>query len=147
MGINKIDSAKETASKLPMVHTTYDFTFTSLEKNCITLTIDATTPDIKMPTMRRLSTSFTRMRTANININTAAAPTPDANKITHDLEQRLGKEGSKKLHMWFLPGTEPSEPNGKQDNTHYNVYGATTVANLLADALCEEIPLLKKYRK
>ncbi len=71
----------------------------------------------------------------------------DANKITHDLEQRLGKEGSKKLHMWFLPGTEPSEPNGKQDNTHYNVYGATTVANLLADALCEEIPLLKKYRK
>ena len=48
--------------------------------------------------------------------------------------------------MWFLPGQEPTEPEGKQDNTHYNVYGATVVARLLADALCEEIPLLKKYR-
>ena len=70
----------------------------------------------------------------------------DANKITHDLEQGLGTEGSKKLHMWYLPGTEPTEPKGKQDNTHYNIYGAHVVAKLLADALCEEIPLLKKYR-
>lgn len=70
----------------------------------------------------------------------------DANKITHDLEQGLGTEASKKLHMWFRPGEEPSEPKGKQDNTHYSIYGATKVANLLADALCEEIPLLKKYR-
>lgn len=70
----------------------------------------------------------------------------DANKITHDLEQGLGKEASKKLHMWFLPGEEPSVPAGKQDNTHYNVYGAHVVARLLADALCEEVPILKKYR-
>ena len=71
----------------------------------------------------------------------------DANKITHDLEQSLGREGSKKLHMWFLPGEEPSEPKGKQDNTHYNIYGAHQVASRLADALCQEIPLLQKYRK
>ena len=70
----------------------------------------------------------------------------DANKITHDLEQGLGKEASKKLHMWFLPGEEPSVPAGKQDNTHYNIYGAHVVAGLLADALCEEVPILKKYR-
>ena len=70
----------------------------------------------------------------------------DANRITHDLEQGLGTEASKKLHMWFLPGTEPSEPKGKQDNTHYSVYGAHVVARLLADALCEEVPVLKKYR-
>ena len=70
----------------------------------------------------------------------------DANKITHDLEQGLGREASKKLHMWFLPDTEPSEPKGKQDNTHYCVYGAHQVARLLADALCEEIPVLKAYR-
>jgi len=70
----------------------------------------------------------------------------DANLITHRLEQSLGTEGSKKLHMWFLPDTEPTEPKGKQDNTHYNVYGAHVVARLLADALCEEIPLLKAYR-
>ena len=71
----------------------------------------------------------------------------DANQITHDLEQGLGMEASKKLHMWFLPGEEPSEPKGKQDNTHYNIYGARVVAHLLADALCDEIPLLSKYRK
>ena len=70
----------------------------------------------------------------------------DANQITHDLEQGLGREASKKLHMWFLPGEEPSLPKGRQDNTHYNVYGAQVVARLLADALCEEIPVLKKYR-
>ena len=70
----------------------------------------------------------------------------DANRITHDLEQGLGTEASKKLHMWFLPGTEPSEPKGKQDNTHYSVYGAHVVARLLADALCQEVPVLKKYR-
>ena len=69
----------------------------------------------------------------------------DANQITHDLEQGLGTEASKKLHMWFLPGTEPSEPKGKQDNTHYSVYGAHVVARLLANALCEEVPVLKKY--
>jgi pectinesterase len=70
----------------------------------------------------------------------------DANQITHDLEQGVGTEGSKKLHMWYLPGTEPTEPKGKQDNTHYNIYGAHQVARLLADALCKEIPVLKAYR-
>ena len=70
----------------------------------------------------------------------------DANRITHELEQGLGREASKKLHMWFLPNEEPSVPKGRQDNTHYNIYGAHTVARLLADALCEEVPVLKKYR-
>ena len=70
----------------------------------------------------------------------------DANKITHDLEQGMGTEGSKRLHMWFKPGEEPSVPGGRQDNTHYNVYGAHVVARLLADALCDEVPVLKKYR-
>ena len=70
----------------------------------------------------------------------------DANQITHDLEQGLGTEASKKLHMWFLPGEEPFVAEGRQDNTHYNVYGARIVAGLLADALCEEIPVLRKYR-
>lgn len=70
----------------------------------------------------------------------------DATKITHDLEQGLGVEGSKKLHMWYQPGEHPAVPDGKQDNTHYNIYGAHQVAKLFADALCEKIPLLSKYR-
>ena len=70
----------------------------------------------------------------------------DANRLTHDLEQGLGREASKKLHMWFLPGEEPSVPQGRRDNTHYTVHGAQVVARLLADALCEEVPVLTKYR-
>jgi pectinesterase len=70
----------------------------------------------------------------------------DATQITHDLEQGLGVEDSKKLHMWYKPGEHPAIPDGKQDNTHYNIYGAHQVARLLADALCEEIPLFSKYR-
>jgi len=69
----------------------------------------------------------------------------DANKITHNLEQSLGVEGSKKLHMWYKPGEEPSLPKGRQDNTHYNIYGAHVVAQLLAKAMIQEIPVLKKY--
>lgn len=70
----------------------------------------------------------------------------DANRITHDLEQSLGIEGSKRLHMWYKPGEHPALPDGRQDNTHYNIYGAHQVARLLAEALCDEIPLLQKYR-
>ena len=69
----------------------------------------------------------------------------NATKITHDLETRLGAEGGRKLHMWFRPGENRQVPKGRQDNTHYNVYGAHVVANLLADALGEEIPALKKH--
>lgn len=69
----------------------------------------------------------------------------DANKITHDLEQGLGKEGSVKLHMIFKPGQTPSLPNGRQDNTHYNIYGANIVARLLSKAMCEKIPYLARH--
>lgn len=69
----------------------------------------------------------------------------DANKITHELEQGMGREASKKLHMWFLPGEEPAIPKGRQDNTHYNIYGAHVVASLLADATAKEVPALKKH--
>jgi len=69
----------------------------------------------------------------------------DANRITHDLEQSLGVEGSKKLHMWYKPGEHPALPQGRQDNTHYNIYGAYVVAGLLSDALIKEIPVLERY--
>ncbi len=72
-------------------------------------------------------------------------PFVDATKITHDIETGLGIEGSRKLHMWFLPGENRQVPKGKKDNTHYNEYGAHVVANALADALAEQVPALKKH--
>ena len=69
----------------------------------------------------------------------------DANKITHDLVQSMGVVGSRKLHMWLNPGEVPTIPNGRQDNTHYTIYGAHIVAGLLADAIGKEIPALAKH--
>jgi len=71
----------------------------------------------------------------------------DANSITEKLESDLGEEGSKKLHMIYEPGQEAAYPDGSNDNTHYNVYGAKTVAKLLADALMAEVPALAQYKK
>lgn len=72
-------------------------------------------------------------------------PFVDANKITHDLEQMLGPDESKKLHMWYMPNETPSLPNGRQDNTHYNIYGAYVVAGLLAKAVSDVVPELGQY--
>ena len=96
-----------------------------------------------VPHRRRVTRWWTPPRDVARRMN---AHFVDATRITHDLEQRLGVEESKKLHMWYKPGEHPALPDGRQDNTHYNEYGAKVVAGLLADALCEEVPLLKKYR-
>ncbi|MBO4825762.1 MAG: pectin esterase [Prevotella sp.] len=72
-------------------------------------------------------------------------PFIDANRITRDLENSLGKEGSRKLHMNFKPGEHPSLPDGRGDDTHYRVQGARRVSGLLAEALCEQVPALKRH--
>lgn len=69
----------------------------------------------------------------------------DANRITHDLEQGMGIEGSRRLHMWYRPGEVASIPNGRHDNTHYNVFGARLVAGLLADAIAKKVPALRRH--
>ena len=69
----------------------------------------------------------------------------DMNKLTHDLVQGMGKEGSKKLFMWIPEGVSPACPKGRQDNTHLNVYGGRVIAGLAAKAIVEQIPELGKY--
>ena len=72
-------------------------------------------------------------------------PFVDANRITHDLEQGMGPLESKKLHLWLKPGENPSSPKGREDNTHYSVYGAHVVASLLVDEIARQVPKLKKH--
>ena len=74
-------------------------------------------------------------------------PFVDANKVTSDLEQGLGVEGSKKLHMIYAPGECPAYPNGRQDNTHYNQVGARIVAGLLAIEIGKQVPELRRHLK
>ena len=47
--------------------------------------------------------------------------------------------------MIFAPGEHPSMPNGKWDNTHYNIYGANQVALLLIKAVGDKIPQIKSH--
>ena len=77
--------------------------------------------------------------------NRLHVPFVDANRITHDIEQGAGVIGSRRLHMWFKPGEHPSVPQGRKDNTHYNIYGGTVVAALLADEIARQVPALKKF--
>lgn len=72
-------------------------------------------------------------------------PFIDMNKITHNLMQEMGVEESKKLLMWVEPNTVPAIPNGREDNTHLNIYGGRVVAGLTIDAIAEAIPELAKY--
>lgn len=74
-------------------------------------------------------------------------PFIDANKVTSDLEQGLGVEGSKKLHMIYAPGECAAYPNGRQDNTHYNQIGARIVAGLLAIEIGKQVPELRRHLK
>ena len=76
-----------------------------------------------------------------------SAPFVDANKLTHQLEQALGRERSKYIHMWYAAGQIPEIPQGRQDNTHYNIDGARAVARLLVNAMCNEVPELYRYMK
>lgn len=80
----------------------------------------------------------------NVAIETGT-PFIDANCITHKLEQGLGREASKRLHMIFKNGEHPSMPEGRNDNTHYSVYGAHVVAKLLAEAMADEVPELRQH--
>ena len=72
-------------------------------------------------------------------------PFVDADKITHNLVEGLGPKNSRKLFMWVEPNIVPAIPQGRQDNTHLNIYGARVVAGLLVDALTKEVPALAKY--
>ena len=69
----------------------------------------------------------------------------DANSITSKIESQLGEKGSKKLHLIYAPNEKAAYPNGVEDNTHYNVYGATVFAKQFADALAKLFPDLSKY--
>ncbi len=72
-------------------------------------------------------------------------PFVDMNRLTHDLVQGLGAEGSKSLYCWIPAGTNVASPNGREDNTHLNIHGARVIAGLTVDAIGEAVPALKPY--
>lgn len=57
-------------------------------------------------------------------------PLLELNRLTTELEQGHGLEGSKRLHLWIPAGVYARKPDGYQDDTHYSDYGADRVAAL-----------------
>ncbi|WP_295727626.1 DUF4861 family protein [uncultured Muribaculum sp.] len=72
-------------------------------------------------------------------------PFIDMNAITHNAIQALGRDASREYFMWILPDRYKFCQEGKIDNTHLNVKGATFIATLAAQALADRIPLLRPY--
>lgn len=69
----------------------------------------------------------------------------DLNSLTHKLVEDMGPEKSKELYLWVQPKTVPALPDGREDNTHLNVHGASIVAEMAAKAVAEAIPELAQY--
>lgn len=59
----------------------------------------------------------------------------DLQYLTEKLEQSYGPDKSKKLHLHFAPGELPIYPQGKTDDTHLSVEGATAIAKIVIEEL------------
>ncbi len=58
------------------------------------------------------------------------------------LFSELGPDGTKKIFLWVPAGEYASLPDGKKDNTHFCMYGAETVAGLVAGGIKKlDLPL------
>jgi len=55
----------------------------------------------------------------------------DLDKKSIELYQQMGKEKSALLFNHLKPGEHPNYPEGKEDNTHFNEYGARRMAELV----------------
>jgi acetyl esterase/lipase len=79
--------------------------------------------------------------------NNLRVPLIDLQPLTENLVRGTGPEGSKRLYVWVAPGESKMYPEGRQDDTHLSVLGATSVARLAASALREtSLPLAQHVR-
>jgi lysophospholipase L1-like esterase len=66
----------------------------------------------------------------------------DMDKITQSLYQQFGVENSKLLFLQLKPGEHPNHPDGKEDNTHFNEFGARIVAQEVLKEIKKQLPEL-----
>ncbi|MDH7911667.1 rhamnogalacturonan acetylesterase [Winogradskyella sp. SYSU M77433] len=74
-------------------------------------------------------------------------PLIDLQYLTEKLEESYGVEASKKLHLHYAPNEIPYYPEGKEDDTHLSVLGATEVAKLAVNELKEKVEGFNSYIK
>ena len=100
------------------------------------------TPILFTPIVRRkfdAQPACSRTRTASIRQSCARwrsdlhVPLVDSLAITDTLVRRAGPNDSKRLYVWVAPGESAMYPEGRQDDTHLSVVGATAVAESRRD--------------
>ena len=74
-------------------------------------------------------------------------PFIDMEYYTELLEMKFGPEKSKQLHLQYKAGENSFFPEGKEDNTHLNVKGATEIAKIAITELKKTKLDLVKYIK
>jgi lysophospholipase L1-like esterase len=74
-------------------------------------------------------------------------PFIDMEAKTRKLVSDLGPEKSKSLFLFCKPGEYATRPNGVQDSTHLNSYGAHQVAHLFVDGVRELKLSLERFFK
>ncbi len=85
---------------------------------------------------------ITRKVAKNLNVQLY-----DMHTVTMEILVKAGEEESKKLFLQCAPGECPNYPEGIEDNTHFNDYGATVVANALVNAIAQtDLPLKQLLR-
>ncbi|WP_223777823.1 rhamnogalacturonan acetylesterase [Streptomyces sp. 135] len=62
-------------------------------------------------------------------------PLIDLSALSRAYLDQIGVEASKKVFLWLAAGQYPNFPNGVQDNTHFQEYGAARMARLVAQAV------------
>jgi lysophospholipase L1-like esterase len=66
----------------------------------------------------------------------------DLDKKSQLLYQQFGEENSKWLFLQLKEGEHPNYPDGREDNTHFNEFGARLIAQLVLGSIREQIPVL-----
>lgn len=75
-------------------------------------------------------------------------PVIDLTTMSLELFQSLGVEQTKALFLWLKPGEHPNYPEGIEDNTHFQEYGAKAIAKLvIAGLLQTDLPLKEHVRQ
>jgi lysophospholipase L1-like esterase len=59
--------------------------------------------------------------------------------------RELGPDRSRELFCWLKPGESPNYPEGSEDDTHFNEYGAEVVAGWVAELLRDSTIELKEF--
>lgn len=79
--------------------------------------------------------------------NELDVPLIDLQLKSEDLVLSVGQEKSKEFYLWVKPGQYKMFPEGKQDNTHFSVKGATEIAKLAIEGLRENDLAITKFLK